>query len=281
MNKQRRDVDIVVLSDIHLGTYGCQAQELVKYLKSINPKKLILNGDIIDIWQFKKKYWPKSHMKVVKHIINLAAKNTEVIYITGNHDETLRRFDGLELGKFSITNSYKCTLDGKKAWFFHGDVFDVIIQNSKWLAVLGSISYDVLIRLNHTINKVRAWFNKPKSSLSKRIKNNVKKAVSYINSFEETAARTAISKGFSYIICGHIHKTEHRIIQIDNKKITYLNSGDWVENLTALEYNNKTWSIYKHSDYTYEETTDEIELITEITTKQLFNNMYHDFLQKQ
>jgi UDP-2,3-diacylglucosamine pyrophosphatase LpxH len=249
-------------------------------VKSIKPKKLILNGDIVDVWQFKKKYWPKTHMKVVKHIINLASKDTEVIYITGNHDEILRKFDGLQLGKFSIVNKYECTLEGAKTWFFHGDVFDIVIQNSKWLAVLGSVSYDLLIRLNQVINKLRKYAGKPKSSLSKSIKNNVKKAVSYINSFEETAARVAIPMGFSHIVCGHIHQPEQRIISIDNEHIQYLNSGDWIENLTSLEYNHGKWSIYRYNDTDYtndDDTTEAHEEITELNNKDLFKKMYQEF----
>ena len=142
---KKRGVDLVVISDIHLGTYGCHAKELLNYLKSIQPKKVILNGDIIDIWQFKKRYWPKSHMKIIKHIIGWITNGVEVYYITGNHDEMLRRFVDFSINSFTIQNKVVLTLDGKKAWFFHGDVFDITMQHSKWLTKLGAVGYDALI----------------------------------------------------------------------------------------------------------------------------------------
>ena len=131
-NKNRK-VELVVISDVHLGTSGSRAKELLQYLRSVKPKILILNGDIIDIWQFSKRYWPRVHMKVVEQIIRLASKRTKVVYITGNHDEMLRKFNNLKMGNISIVNKFELDLDGKKAMIFHGDVFDVIIQNSKWL----------------------------------------------------------------------------------------------------------------------------------------------------
>ena len=130
-SNKKRPIDVVVISDVHLGTYGCHAKELLKYLKSINPKIIILNGDIIDIWQFSKRYWPKSHMKVIKYIIGWISQGKEIYYITGNHDEMLRKFVGFKLGSFVIKNKIVLELDGKKAWFFHGDVFDVTMQHSK------------------------------------------------------------------------------------------------------------------------------------------------------
>lgn len=245
MKKHKRKVEIVVVSDVHLGTYGCQAKELLRYLKSIRPKKLILNGDIIDFWQFKKRYWPKAHMKVVKQIMNMATEGVKTYYITGNHDETLRKFSGLKLGNFHIMNDLVLDIGEEKAWFFHGDVFDVVIQNSKWLARLGAIGYDFLILLNNVINYFSMLAGKSKVSMSKRIKDNVKTAVKYINNFEETAARTGQKKGYAYVVCGHIHRAQHRRVSFEQGDVTYLNSGDWVENLTSLEYNKGSWIIYE------------------------------------
>ena len=138
----KRKVDIAVLSDIHLGTYGCHAKEVLQYLNSIKPKKLILNGDIFDIWQFRKRYFPKSHLLVIKKILSLAAKGTKVYYITGNHDEKLRRFSDTKMGNIYILDKLVLNLDGKKAWFFHGDVFDASIQHTKWIAKMGGWGYD-------------------------------------------------------------------------------------------------------------------------------------------
>jgi UDP-2,3-diacylglucosamine pyrophosphatase LpxH len=242
---RRRKVEVAVISDVHLGTYGCHAKELLAYLKSIQPKVLILNGDIIDVWQFSKNYWPASHMKVVKHLMGLIAKGTQVYYITGNHDEMLRKFAGFQMGSFQVVNKLVLELDGEKAWFFHGDVFDVTMQHSKWLARMGAKGYDLLILLNRLVNFCCLKLNRDKVYLSRNIKNRVKSAVKFINSFEQTAADIAISNGYDYVVCGHIHQPEIRDITNMEGKVTYLNSGDWIENLTALEYNNGGWSLYK------------------------------------
>jgi len=282
MNKNKRKVEIVVLSDIHLGTYGCQANALKKYLKSVQPEKLILNGDIMDIWQFKKRYWPKSHMKVVKQIVSLAAEGVKTYYITGNHDEILRKFAGMKLGSFHIVNDLKIDLPDGKAWFFHGDVFDVIIQNSKWLAKLGAVGYDILILINVLINYLARIFGIKKISMSKRIKDNVKSALKYIDNFEETAARAGQKKGFKYVICGHIHQAQKRIVKFEQGEITYLNSGDWIENLTALEYNKGKWKVYEYNKdpLMKEEKTEDSEkelVMIDLSANSLLKNMLEEF----
>jgi UDP-2,3-diacylglucosamine pyrophosphatase LpxH len=248
MGKRKREIELVVISDVHLGTYGCHSEELLRYLKSIKPKRLILNGDIIDMWQFSKRYWPKSHMQVVKHITSLIAKGTKITYLTGNHDEMLRKFSGFRLGSFQIGNKKVISLNGQSAWIFHGDVFDVTMKYSKWLAKLGAIGYDTLIVINSFVNFILKLFGKGKISLSKRVKDSVKQAIKFINDFEQTAADIAISNGYNYVICGHIHQPEMKKIKTDKGEVMYLNSGDWVENLTALEYNQGTWRIYKYSE---------------------------------
>ncbi len=247
----KRQVDIVVISDVHLGTYGCQAKELLKYLKSINPKIIILNGDIIDIWQFSKSYWPESHMKVVRRIMKFITEGVPVYYLTGNHDEMLRKFADFNLGTFKLLNKLVLTIDGKKAWFFHGDVFDVTMQHSKWLAKLGAIGYDTLIIINSFVNWWLTLFGRQKMSFSQKIKGRVKEAVKFINHFEETAADLAIDKGYHYVVCGHIHHPDIRKMVNENGAVTYLNSGDWVESLTALEYVNSQWSVYKYNPSEY------------------------------
>ena len=244
---KKRKIEIAVISDVHLGTYGCHADELITYLNSIKPKKLILNGDIIDIWQFKKRYFPSAHLKVLRKIIGMASKGTEVYYITGNHDEMLRKFAPTAMGNFNIVNKMVLNLDGKKAWIFHGDVFDISIQKAKWLAKLGSWGYDLLILMNSFVNWCLIKIGREKYSLSKKIKNSVKGAVKYINNFEQTAAELAIENGYDYVICGHIHQPKKEIIETKQGSTTYLNSGDWIENLTALEYSFKRWRIYHYS----------------------------------
>ncbi len=243
----KRELDIVVISDVHLGTYGCQAKELLKYLKSIKPKMLVLNGDIIDIWQFSKRYWPESHMKVVRRILKFVADGTPVVYLTGNHDEMLRKFTDFEMGSLSLQNRLVLNLPTGKAWFFHGDVFDVTMKYSKWLAKLGAIGYDALILLNSFTNFLLRLMGREKYSFSKKIKNSVKGAVKFMNDFEMTAAEIAIDNDYQYVICGHIHTPEMKEIATENGKVVYLNSGDWVESLTALEYSNNTWEIYKYN----------------------------------
>lgn len=242
----KRDVDLVILSDIHLGTYGCHSRELLQYLKSINPKAIVLNGDIIDIWQFSKSYWPESHMKVVRRIMKFVTENIPVYYLTGNHDEMLRKFANMEVGSFKLLNKLVLNLDGRKAWIFHGDVFDVTMQNSKWLAKLGAVGYDSLILLNSFVNWCLTFVGREKMSFSKRIKAHFKDAVKFINRFEITAAELAIENAYSYVVCGHIHQPEIREIVTTEGSVLYLNSGDWVENLTSLEYHNGEWTIFKY-----------------------------------
>jgi UDP-2,3-diacylglucosamine pyrophosphatase LpxH len=248
MGKRKRDVELVVLSDVHLGTYGCHAEELLRYLKTIKPKRLILNGDIIDIWQFSKRFWPQSHMQIIKHITGLLAKGSKITYLTGNHDEMLRKFAGFKLGAFQIDNKKVINLGGKRAWIFHGDVFDVTMKYSKWIAKLGAIGYDFLILINAFVNFVLKTFGKSRISLSRKVKDSVKQAVKFINDFEKTAADIAIANGYDYVVCGHIHHPEIRPVKTDNGEVIYLNSGDWVENLTALEYNQGQWRIYRYAD---------------------------------
>ena len=280
MKKGKRQIDIIVISDVHLGTYGCRAKELLHYLKSVKPKIVVLNGDIIDIWQFSKSYWPKSHMKVIKHLMNWLSKGVKVYYVTGNHDEMLRKFEGFKMGSFQIVNKIVLELDNnEKAWIFHGDVFDVTMQHSKWLAKLGAVGYDSLIGINSLANWIsEKVFNKGKLSFSKKLKNSVKSAVKFINSFEQTAADIGISNNYQYVVCGHIHHPEMRLIEQENGKIMYLNSGDWIENLSALEYHNGNWTLFRFDDSErvamlnlQEEETDEMNI------RQLFNQMLTEF----
>jgi UDP-2,3-diacylglucosamine pyrophosphatase LpxH len=279
MQPKKRKVEILVLSDVHLGTYGCHAKQLLSYLKTIKPKTVILNGDIIDIWQFSKRYWPKSHMKVIKQIMNWMSKGVKIFYVTGNHDEMLRKFEGFKIGSLQIVNKVVLPLaDNKKAWFFHGDVFDVTMQHSKWLAKLGAIGYDTLILINMFVNFIsEKIFKKGKLSLSKKIKNSVKSAVKFINNFENTAADIGISKKYDYVICGHIHQPEMREITNHHGSIMYLNSGDWIENLTALEYNDGKWIIYKYDEANITDAIDEDKEEYEPGNKELFSNMLQEF----
>lgn len=259
MNK--RKLDIVVISDVHLGTYGCHAAELNRYLKSIRPSILVLNGDIIDAWQFNKYYFPDNHLKVVRRILKMMMDGTQVYYLTGNHDDILRKFSDMEAGNFSLRDKLLLEIDGKKVWIFHGDIFDVTMKYSKFIAKLGAKGYDLLILINRIVNYFSMLAGKGKISLSKRIKDRVKSAVRFISDFELTATELAIHNKYDYVICGHIHRPNIRRYGNEHGSVMYLNSGDWIENLTALEYSQGDWSVYHYSDADYcSEDENEIEL---------------------
>lgn len=245
----KRELDIVVLSDIHLGTYGCHARELNNYLKSIQPRTLVLNGDIFDIWYFKKHYFPKEHLEVVRRIMKMAVTGTKVYYLTGNHDDLLRKFGELSFGLIHLRNKLVFQIDGRTHWVFHGDVFDASIQRARWLAKLGGEGYDLLIRINRAINGLRRMFGFAPVSFAARVKKGVKGAVKYISDFEDTAIELAAEKGYDCVMCGHIHRPQMRdVVAKNGQTVTYLNSGDWVEHLTALEFSNGAWSLYKYDE---------------------------------
>ena len=244
---KKRRLEVVVISDVHLGTPNCHAEELMAYLSSIEPKKLVLNGDILDVGQFNNHFFPASHLKILKKIISMASKGTEVIYITGNQDEKLRKFSYTRMGNLSIQDNLVLNIDGRKAWIFHGDVFDISIPQSKRLAKMGDTGFQLLLRFNRILNWFFTKLGKEKYSLSGKIKHNAKNAEKYINLFKKNAVETALYKGYDYVICGHIHQPEKETFEKNNRKCTYLNSGDWVENLTALEYSFKRWKIYNYS----------------------------------
>lgn len=271
----KRLIEVLVISDIHLGTYGCQSKALLNYLKSVDPKIIILNGDIIDIWQFNKRYFPKSHMKIIKYFLNLIQDGKTIYYLTGNHDEMLRKFNGFELKNFKILNKKVINLNGHQAWFFHGDVFDLTMQYSKWLTRLGAIGYDALILINSALNFILSKLGRPRYSLSKKVKNSVKGAVKFINKFEETVVGIAFERKYKFVVCGHIHQPAIKKHSIKNKNIIYLNSGDWVENLTSLEYHNKKWTIYQHDNNHYEEELVNDE--SDLSAKELFQGMLKEF----
>lgn len=246
---EKRPVDVVVISDVHLGTYGCRAKELVAYLKSITPNILILNGDIIDCWQFSKRYFPSSHMAVIKEVLNMMMQGTRVFYITGNHDEQMRRYSDFQLSNFTLTDKLVLEIDNKMTWIFHGDVFDNTTKGgAKLLAKLGSNGYGALILFNRFVNSILKAFGREKLSISKKVMAEVNKAVVRINDFEMIAAELAIDKKYDYVICGHIHQPQKRVVKTEKGEVIYLNSGDWVEHLTALEYQQGEWKIFEYDE---------------------------------
>lgn len=281
---ERRKVDLVVISDVHLGTMGCHAMELLRYLKTVAPRRLVLNGDIVDGWQFSKRYWPASHMLVLRHIIGLIAAGTEVYYLTGNHDEVLRKFSGFSLGSFIIEDKVIFDINGKKVWIFHGDVFDVTMQHSKWLARLGGKGYDYLILINRFVNYLSERLGRGKISISKRVKNGVKSAVKFVNDFEQLAVDLAEEHGYDYVVCGHIHQPEIKVMKGSayQKEISYLNSGDWVENLSCLEYHQNKWSVYRYAE---DPVANAVQIRNhehkEVSTKYIFNNLVSELKLKR
>lgn len=244
--RKRRQLEICVISDTHLGTHGCRAGELLHYLKSINPELLILNGDIIDVWNFKKNFFPETHKEVIRELIRFTETDTKVIYITGNHDEVFRKYSDFRLGNFHLVDKYIFQAGGKLHWAFHGDVFDATTKGyAKIIAKLGGKGYDLLILFNRLLNEFLEFMGRDKMSLSRKIKNSVKQAVKYIDNFEKTAAELAIDEGYDYVICGHIHQPKVETVTTEEGSVKYLNSGDWIENMTALEYNDGLWSVHQ------------------------------------
>ena len=246
-----KKVEIAVISDVHLGTYGSKAEEILLYLNSIEPKVLIVNGDLIDIWQFRKRYFPKSHLAVLRKIFSLAANGTPVYFLPGNHDDLIRKFGDFSLGNLHIQNELVLNIDGEKVWFHHGDKYDKSVKHQR-LAAFGGRVYEGFILLEKGIN----WLLKPLKikpiQAAKRIKSFSKKMSKVALDFEALAIQEAISRKFDVMVCGHVHQPQNRIVTTNQGSILYLNSGDWVENLTALEYKNNTWEIIHFTDLSTE-----------------------------
>ncbi|MCR9286074.1 MAG: UDP-2,3-diacylglucosamine diphosphatase [Bacteroidetes bacterium] len=275
----KREIDISIISDVHLGTYGCHSIELLNYLKNIKVRTLILNGDFIDMWQFKKKYFPSEHIQVIRQILKMSNEGTKIYYITGNHDDVLRRYSDFSAGQIHLRDKLVLQIKGKKYWIFHGDIFDLSIQYSRFIAKLGGKSYDLLILINRFINHFRVRFGKPQMSFAAKIKEKVKKAVKFIHDFENTAIKHAFVQDYDYVICGHIHKPQIRTIKHKHKSITYMNSGDWVENLTALEYQWGKWTIYTYDELDFEMTSPRLrvkDLLKEDFEKDLLKEILKD-----
>lgn len=222
----------VFISDLHLGTPGCQAEQLLAFLKSSSCDNLYLVGDIIDGWQLRRRWhWPQAHNDVVQKLLRRARKGSRVVFVPGNHDEFARGFIGHQFGGIEVVeDAVHLTADGKRLWVTHGDYFDGVIQYAKWLAYVGDNLYEFTLKLNRYLNHLRAKFGLPYWSLSAYLKLKVKKAVSFINDFEQAVAHEARKRGHQGVVCGHIHHAEIR----DIGGVLYCNDGDWVESLTAL-----------------------------------------------
>jgi len=229
---ERRRYRTVWISDVHLGTRGCNAEMLIDFLDDVDSDRMYLVGDIIDAWALKKRfYWPETHNDIVWRILKRAHRGTEIVYIPGNHDEMFRQFAGLSFGGVQVLRqAIHVTADGRRLLVLHGDEFDAITMSHRWLAHLGDAAYEMMMALNRSLNSVRRTLGMPYWSLSKYAKQKVKNAVSFISKFEEIVAHEAGARGIDGVIAGHIHKAEMRDIQ----GVEYYNDGDWVEGCTAL-----------------------------------------------
>jgi len=230
--ERRRRYRTIWISDIHLGTKGCNADLLIDFLDSVDSEIMYLVGDIIDGWRLKKKpYWPASHNDIVWRILKRAKRGTRIIYIPGNHDEMMRQFSGMNFGGVEIARAaFHTTADGRRLMVLHGDEFDAVMLAHRWLAFVGDALYHLLMGLNRRVNAVRTRLGLPYWSLSKVAKHKVKNAVEFISHYEEVVARAAAERGVDGVVCGHIHTAEIR----DFDGVAYYNDGDWVEGCTAL-----------------------------------------------
>lgn len=272
----KRNLDILVISDLHLGTYGSEADEVLAYLDSINADKIVINGDFVDIMLFNKRFWPSSHMKVIKYFLDLISQGKEIYYVTGNHDELMRKFLNFKIQNFKIVNQIVLETDEGKVWIFHGDVFDFSIQ-TQWLTKLAGFLYDYMIIFNSWINKkIMRPLGRKRLNFSKTIKSNVKTAVQYFANFEMKAAEVAQKNGYKYVVCGHIHTPKIESFNINGEEVIYMNSGDWLESLSSLEYADNKWSIYMHKRTEQEYKGDNDSRI-EMTNKELYKDLIAEF----
>lgn len=228
----RRKYRTIWISDIHLGTKGCNADLLIDFLDSVDSETMYLVGDIIDGWRLKKKfYWPDAHNDIVWRILKRAKRGTRIVYIPGNHDEMFRQFTGLNFGGIEIRRAaFHDTADGRRLLVLHGDEFDAVMLSHRWLAFVGDALYHTLMGANHWVNAGRRALGLPYWSLSKMAKHKVKNAVEFIGKYEKVVARAAAERGVDGVVCGHIHTAEHRVFD----HVEYWNDGDWVEGCTAL-----------------------------------------------
>ena len=245
---RKRKLDICVISDAHLGTYACYADELLAYLSSIEPSTLILNGDMIDIRKFKTSCFPASHMNVINKIVSMASQGTKVYYVKGNHDYNKDSSIGLDLGNIIFCKKLILDLNGNKTCFFHGDIFDTRFLPVKWLAKLGSTGYDIVLGVNKTVNWFLKMNKKEKFSLSGKINQEFKNRAKHIANFENKVTSLALSRDYDCVVCGHIHQPKKQMVESPQGNLLYLNSGDWVDHMTSLEYSFKRWKLYSYKN---------------------------------
>ena len=234
-----KKIESLYISDVHLGSKGSKAVELLGVLKNYEPEKLFIVGDFIDGWLLKKRhFWPQEHTNVIRKVLSYAKKGTQVYYITGNHDEFLRSYENLDFGNITVLD--EIIDDG--VWIIHGDKYDSVVMYNKWIAILGSIGYELIIYLNEVIKRIRRILGLRPRSFSKWVKAKVKGAVAFIDSFEFTLATEAINRECHTVICGHIHTPADRVIN----GVRYMNTGDWIESLSYITKENGKLILHKN-----------------------------------
>ena len=252
----------IFISDIHLGTPGCQALALMDFLRTHPSDTLYLVGDIIDGWQLRRRwYWPQAHNDVVQKLLRRVRKGCRVIYVPGNHDEFAREFIGHHFGGIEVVQeAVHVTADGRSLWIIHGDYFDAVVQCAKWLAYLGDNLYEFTLRMNRHLNSLRGRLGMPYWSLSAYLKQKVKTALNYVTDFEEAVANEAKKRGHDGVLCGHIHRAEMRMIN----GVLYCNDGDWVESRTALveHYDGRLEILHWEPSHEVQRTSQPAELVT-------------------
>ena len=252
----------IFISDIHLGTPGCQALALMDFLRTHPSDTLYLVGDIIDGWQLRRRwYWPQAHNDVVQKLLRRVRKGCRVIYVPGNHDEFARDFIGHHFGGIEVVQeAVHVTADGRSLWIIHGDYFDAVVQCAKWLAYLGDNLYELTLRMNRHLNSLRGRLGLPYWSLSAYLKQKVKTALNYVTDFEEAVANEAKKRGHDGVLCGHIHRAEMRMIN----GVLYCNDGDWVESRTALveHYDGRLEILHWEPSHEVQKTSQPAELVT-------------------
>jgi UDP-2,3-diacylglucosamine pyrophosphatase LpxH len=269
-----RELEVAVISDLHLATYASKPKKVLKYLKSIRPETLVLNGDIIDSWRFSRNYFPKNQLKVVRQIIKMMEKGVQVYYITGNHDEFLRRFTPTTVGNLKIVNQLVLELDGLKTWIFHGDIFDSTIHGKKWLAKFGAALKGFLSMLNRLVNQVLLFFGKNEVILYKNIKYRLIRDRLNLSATESKILNAALAQGYQTVVCGHTHVPKEKEVTVSEKTVRYLNCGDWVENFTAAEYNHGEWRLFFQNNLEEEPQPDELEIPGESQLYQIISKEF-------
>jgi len=267
-------LEVAVISDLHLATHASKPKKVLKYLKSILPKILVLNGDIIDSWRFSRNYFPKNQLKVVRQIIKMMEKGVQVYYITGNHDEFLRNFVPTTVGNLRIVNQLVLELDGSNTWIFHGDIFDSTIHRKKWLAKFAAALKGFLSVSNKLINHVLLLVGKKEIILYKSIKYRLIRDKLNLSGAESKILNATITQDYQTVICGHTQVPKDKALTVNDKTVRYLNCGDWVEHFTAAEYNDGNWQLHYHHEQAEELQPDELEIPEE---NQLFQIISKEF----